>query len=185
MLLRTGKSIAGVSAVAAAKYAKQQGEHSYTDAKSMSPPTKYFQIMDATLKERSPELRKKIYENPNELLGIRRYGKQLAVENGLINDDRVVSSLDGTEKKAAIQTFGLMRQLSNTKPGLGEKAARTTATMAANVYNTNKYLEHIQSPAAKKLRADFDVELGGKKRRKKRTKKNKRRKHRKTKKNRL
>jgi len=184
MLLRTGKSIAGVSAVAAAKYARQQGETTHTDSKAITP-TKYFQIMDATLKEKSPELRKKLYENPNESTGIIGYGKQLAVENGLINDDRVVSSLDGTEKKAAIQTFGLMRQLSNTKPGLGEKAAKTTATMAANVYNTNKYLEHIQSPAAKKLRADFDVELGGKKRRKKRTKKNKRRKYRKTRKNRL
>jgi hypothetical protein len=28
----------------------------------------------------------------------------LAVENGLIDDDRVVSSLEGTEKKAASQT---------------------------------------------------------------------------------
>jgi hypothetical protein len=184
MLLRTGKSIAGVSAVAAAKYARQQEDTTYSDAKSKTP-TKYFQIMDATLKEKSPELRKKIYANPNDLLGIRSYGKQLAVENGLINDDRVVSSLDGTEKKAAIQTFGLMRQLSNTSPGLGEKAAKTTATMAANAYNTNKYLDRIQTPAARNLKADFDVELGGKKRRKKRTKKNKKRKHRKTKRNRI
>jgi hypothetical protein len=185
MLLRTGKAMAGVSAMTAAKYTKQQSGVTHTDTKPISPPTKYFQIMDATLKEKSPELRKKLYENPNELIGVRRYGKQLAVENGLINDDRVVSSLEGTEKKAASQTFGLMRQLSDTAPGLGEKAARATATMAANAYNTNKYLDRIQSPAAKNLKADFDVEFGGKKRRKKRTKKNKKRKHRKTKRNRM
>ena len=170
--------------MAAAKYARQQGEATHTDSKA-NTQTKYFQIMDATLKEKSPELRKKIYANPNESTGIIGYGKQLAVENGLINDDRVVSSLEGTEKKAASQTFGLMRQLSNTSPGLGEKAAKTTATMAANAYNTNKYLDRIQTPAARNLKADFDVELGGKKRTKKRTKKNKKRKHRKTKRNRI
>jgi hypothetical protein len=185
MLLRTGKGLAGVSAMAAVKYAKQQSDPTYTDAKPISPPTKYFQIMDATLKEKSPELRKKIYENPNELIGVRRYGKQLAVENGLINDDRVVSSLEGTEKKAASQTFGLMRHLSETTPGLGEKAARATATMAAKAYNTNKYLDQIQNAEAKRQKADFDVEFGGKKRRKKRTKKNKKRKHRKTKRNKM
>jgi hypothetical protein len=186
MLSKATKGAVAVSAAAATKYVKQQSEPTTTDAKPISPPTKYFQIIDETLKEKSPELRKKLYTDSNPII---RYGKQFAVERGLINDDNVVSSLEGAEKKAANETFGLMRQLSESSPGLGEKAARTSATMAANVYNTSKYLEGIQSPVAKNLKSEFDGAFGGKKSRKKsrkkRTKKNKRRKHKKTRKNRL
>jgi hypothetical protein len=180
MFSKLAKASAGVAAAGKLGTTSPGLMQTTPPPKAESPVTNYFSTIDATLKREAPELRDSLYPSRNEdRYGWKAWGQKKAMESGYVSDQSVLSKLEGPKKEIASQGITLMRQLSNTSPGLGTKVAKAATESAVRAVRVSKKIDTAvrETPEGTNLKSDFSLESGGRKG----TKKNKkRRKHRKT-----